>query len=207
MCSGGGGAADQYAQEQRDAEQQRKGRISSGMTLINKNFKQFDDQFFDKQNQAYLNYAMPQLNQQYNGAYHNLGYALARQGINQSSEGNRRYGDLSGDYQLQRQGVVDHAREVTQNARRSIEDARSGVIADLYATADPAAANNASLSRSAYLSQQPAFSPIGTLFANALDGLNSYQFAQQNAQNYQDFKTAAGGGVPGLPQDSSRNVG
>ena len=205
MCTGGGGAADQYASEQRAEQKAREARIAWGMKQVNSNFDKFDDNFFGKQNQAYLDYAMPQINQQYTQASNGLQYALARQGIGQSSIGNDRIAQLSGDYQLNRQAAVDKAREVTQNARRSIEDARSGVISDLYATADPAAAAKSALSRATYLSTPQTFSPVGQLFATALDGLNTYQSAKQDQQ---DWNAAMGSSiVPGAPQGSGRNVG
>jgi hypothetical protein len=205
MCSGGGGAADDYAREQRAEQKAREARIAFGMKQINSNFDKFDDGFFNKQNQAYLDYAMPQINQQYDHAYNGLQFALARQGIGQSSVGNERVATLGGDYQLNRQAAVDKAREVTQNSRRQIEDARSGVVADLYATADPAAAAKSALSRAAYLNTPQAFSPIGQLFMNALDGLNTYRDAKQDQQ---DWNAAMGSAaVPGAPQGSGRNVG
>jgi hypothetical protein len=204
MCTGGGGASDQYAREQRAEEQARKARIQQGMSAIDQNFSKFDDGFFGQQSKAYLDFAMPQVNQQYDNAYRGLQFALARQGIGASSEGNRRYGNLSQDYQLQRQGAVDKSREVAMGARRSIEDARSGVVSDLYATADPAAAAKSALSRAQYLSATPSFSPVGQLFVGALEGLNSYQYQKQDTENYNSALRAFGIGNAG---DSGKNYG
>jgi hypothetical protein len=204
MCSSGD-ASDDYADEQREAQRQREARIRTGMTDINSQFSRFDDSFYNGQSQAYLDFAMPQINQQYDNAYRGLVFALARQGIGGSSEGNRRYGNLSQDYGLQRQGAVDRSRTVAQDSRRAIEDARSGVIQDLYATADPAAAAQAATSRAQYLSTPASFSPVGTLFANALDGLNTYQAYRQDADAYNAAMQAYG--LPGAPTSSGRNYG
>lgn len=206
MCMGGGGEeSDRYAREQREAEVQRKARITQGMGAIDKNFGKFDDAFYGKQSQAYLDFAMPQINDQYDNAYRGLKFALHRQGIGSSSEGNRRTSVLSGDYALNRQGAVDKSREVGMNARRSIEESRSSLISDLYNTADPAAAAAGSLSRSAYLGTAPAFSPIGTLFANSLDGLNTYNASRQDAESYNSALRSFG--LSGMPTSSGRNIG
>jgi hypothetical protein len=205
MCFSSGGASDRYASEQRAAEQVRKSQINRGMGAIESQFNKFDNKFYDQQSQNYLDFAMPQVNQQYGDATRGLGYALARQGIGASSEGNRRYGNLLQDYQLNRQGVVDKSRDVAATARSNIEAARSGVIQDLYSTADPAAAAKSALSKAQYLAVPQAPSAVGQLFVNALDGLNTYQSAKSDAEAYRGALSA--NGVSGMPTGSGRNIG
>jgi hypothetical protein len=188
MCSGGG--SDAYAAEMRNNEMQRQWKIRQGMDSINKNFSQFDNKFFDGRQRAYMQYAMPQLEQQYGDAQRGLVYALARQGIGASSEGNRRNGQLSQDYGLQRQNVVDKSMESANETRRSIEDARSGLIQDLHNTADPAAAAKGSVARAAYLNQPAAPSPLGQLFVNTLNGLNTYQQVKGDTDAYNEAMRA-----------------
>lgn len=184
MCGGGGGSADRIAREQRAEEQARQARIAQGMAAIDRNFARFDDDFYNQRGQAYLDFAMPQLDQQYDDNYRALQFALARQGIGQSSEGNQRFGRLSQEYGLQRQGLVDRSMDVQAEARRAVEDARSGLVMDLQNTANPTAAAKAALNRSAYLGMTPSMQPIGQLFANTLDGLNTYQSAKADAEAY-----------------------
>jgi len=204
MCVVGGGASDRYANEQRAAEQQRQSRIRQGVGAIDKQFAGFDDNFFNNRSKAYLDFAAPQIDQQYRNSNRGLVYALARQGIGQSSEGNRRFGDLLEEQQLAQQGMVDKSLQVATDARKSIEDTRSGLVADLYATADPAAAAKNATARAAYLSTPQGFSPIGQLFASALDGLNTYQSSKQDAQDYNSALNAFG--LSNTPASSGRNV-
>ena len=205
MCfGGGGGASERYANEQRAAEQQRQARIRSGMSAIDSQFAGFDDNFYNDRSQAYLDFALPQVEQQYQKANRGLVYALARQGIGQSSEGNTRFGDLLQNQMLANQQAVDKSRQVESEARKSVEDTRSGLIADLYATADPAAAAKNATARAAYLATPQGFSPIGQLFANVLDGLNTYQAYKQDAQDYNSALNAFG--LSNMPSSSGRNV-
>lgn len=205
MCFGGGGESDKYAKEQRAAEQARQQRITMGLGSIDKQFSRFDDPFFAKQSQAYLDFAAPQIKQQYGDANRGLVYALARQGIGQSSEGNRRFGNLLQDQQLAQQGMVDKSRDVATSARKQIEDTRSNLVADLYATANPGAAAAGAISRAAYLMQPPGFNPVGQLFTNVLDGLNTYQSYKQDKQDYGSALNAFG--LSNLPNGSGRNIG
>jgi len=207
MCGGGGGSADRIAREQRAEELARQRRIAQGMTAINQNFARFNDDFYGQRQQAYVDFAMPQLDRQYDDAYRGLNFALARQGLGQSSEGNNRYGRLSEDYGLQRQGVIDKAMDVAADARRGVEDARSGLVLDLQNTANPTAAAQAALNRSVYLAQTPSMSPLGQLFAGTLEGLNTYQSAKADAEAYRAalgqyglYNNSGGGG-------SGRNYG
>ena len=205
MCLGGGGASERYANEQRAAEDQRQTRIRQGMGAIDKQFAGFDNNFFNNRSQAYLDFAAPQIDQQYRDTNRGLVYALARQGIGQSSEGSRRFGNLLEDQQLAQQGMVDKSLQVASDARKSIEDTRSGLVSDLYATADPAAAAKNASARASYLATPQGFSPIGQLFVNALDGLNSYQSARQDSQDYNNALNAFG--LSNTPSSSGRNVG
>jgi hypothetical protein len=206
MCiGGGGGASERYAREQRAEEKARQARIRSGMLSIDRQFDRFDDGFYQQRADAYTRFAMPQLNQQYDNAFRGLTFALARQGIGASTEGNRRFGDLRGDFDMNRQAVVDRSMEASANARRSVADARAGLVADLHATADPAAAIAAALSRAAYLGTPQAPSPLGQLFVNTLDGLNTYQAYRNDADAYRSAMGAYG--IGGNYGGSGRNVG
>lgn len=192
MCGGGGGD-DSYAREARQREEQRQARIREGMTQIGQTFSQFDDNFFNRQRDAYVSYATPQLEDQYTNALTSLTSALARTGSLaslRSSVAAQKQGDLSRDYSLQRQNVVDQGIGQATQARRDIENSRSAIVSDLYATADPTAAAAASQARAQIATQQPTFSPLGMLFQNASAGLADY--AEGRAFN-RAFAAGAGG--------------
>lgn len=171
-------------QRARRLEDERQARIKTGMGQINDQFNRFDDAFYKGRSDAYMNFAMPQLDQQYEDAHRGLTFALARQGIGESAEGNRRFGNQRQEYDLNRQMVVDRSIQAGADARRSVEDARAGLIQDLHNTSDPAAANAAALQRATYLQSNPAMQQLGTLFGNGLNGLNTYQNAKDDATNY-----------------------
>lgn len=200
MCTSSG---DDGSAELRKREEERQARIKQGMASIDSTFSQFDDPFFDRRKQAYISYAMPQVEDQYNNALTTLTSALARSGLMQSSVAARKSGDLSKQYSLQRQNVVDQGLDAATSARRDLENSRSALVTDLYATADPAAAAASAQARAKIATQQPSYSPLGMLFQNAASGLADYSegrmynraFAAPSNYNY-----SSGSG-------SGRNVG
>lgn len=201
MCLGGGGGGDDGSEEVRKREEERQARIRQGMGAIDKNFSAFNDDFFNKRRDDYVAYATPQLNEQYDDALTRLTAALSRSGALQSSEGAKRQGKLKRDFQLQRQGIVDKGSELSNQARSDLENARSSLVSDLYATADPAAAAAGAQARAKIASQTPGFTPLGQLFQDITAGFADW--AEARAYN-KAFASTAPGATSG--KDSGRTV-
>lgn len=203
MCGGGG---DDGSDEARRREEERQARIRQGMASIDRTFSQFDDSFFDRRRDAYVAYAMPQVEDQYNDALSTLTAALARSGYGmlQSSVAADKSGNLRRDYSLQRQNVIDQGIDQATQARRDIENSRSALVTDLYATADPAAAAAGAQARAKIATQQPSYSPLGMLFQNVASGLADY--AEGRAFN-RAFNSGASNFNYGSSGGSGRVVG
>lgn len=199
MCGGGG---DDGSAEARAREEQRQARIRQGMGAINSQFSQFDDGFFNKRRDAYVAYATPQLNEQRDDALTRLTAALSRSGALQSSTAINKNARLARDFALQRQGLVDKGTDMATQARGDLENARSSLVTDLYATADPSAAAAGAAARAKIASQTPGFSPLGNLFEGITSGLADW--AEARAYN-KAFASTAPGASSG--RDSGRTVG
>lgn len=199
MCGGGG---DDGSAEARAREEQRQARIRQGMGAINSQFAQFDDGFFNKRRDAYVAYATPQLEEQRDDALMRLTAALSRSGALQSSTALNKNAKLARDYSLQRQGIVDKGMDLATNARNDLENARSSLVTDLYATADPTAAAHGAAARAKIASQTPGYSPIGQLFENITSGLADWA----EARSYNKAFASTAPGASGS-KDSGRTVG
>lgn len=149
---------------------------------------QFTPEFFNNRRQAYLDYANPQLEDQYGKANKELTFSLARSGLLDSSVRGQKLGDLQKLYDTQKQAVADKALSSETDARNSVEDARSNLISTLNATGDAQGAANSALARSTALSAPAAYSPLGQLFTDFTNGLG-IQAAQERSY-------AAGGSKP-----------
>lgn len=199
MCGGGG---DDGSAEARRREQQRQSRIRQGMGAINSQFSQFGDDFFDKRRDAYVAYATPQLNDQYDDAMTRLTAALSRSGALQSSTAINKNAKLTKDFALQRQGIVDKGTDLSTQARSDLESARSSLVTDLYATADPAAAAAGAQARAKIASQPAGYSPLGNLFEGITTGLADWAEARAYNRAFASTSPGATGG-----RDSGRTVG
>lgn len=173
MCLGDGGAdaAARAAAQQRAEEQARQNRIRAGTGAIEQIFSPFDDTFFAGRGKAFLDFARPQLEDQYRKAREGLIFALARNGLTQSSVGANKFKDLTTAYNTNRQVLEGRAQDEANRARQQVEQNRSELVSQLQATADPTAAARAAISRQQYLYSTPGFDSLGNLFQNVTAGL------------------------------------
>lgn len=177
MCLGGPDY-DAIAAEQRRREAARQAAIASGRTQIDEALSGFDDDFYAGRKQAYLDYATPQVDDQYEDARKQLTLALSRSGQLQSGTAVNRFTDLKKDYKARLLDIANNARQVATDARRNVEQTRSDLYTNLAASADPASAANAALARAETLEARPQFSPIGNVFQNATAGLAAAKTGQ-----------------------------
>lgn len=143
----------------------------------------FNDDFYDGQKQAYLDYAMPQLEDQKSKAARDLTYSLARSGNLESSARASNEGDLQKMYDTQSQSVADKALDYENTARTNVENARSDLISMVNATGDADSAAASALARSKTLSATPAYSPLSGMFSDFTNTLGSATAAER-ARSY-----------------------
>lgn len=172
---------DNSAAQSRADEEARQARIRQGTESINGTFdSQFNDDYFNARRDAFLNYANPQLNDQYTKAQKELTYALDRSGTLDSSVRADKQSELQKLYETNRRSVADQALGYSSQARNNIEDARAGLISTLNATGDASNAANQALSRAQALSQPDTYSPLAQLFTTFTNTLGT-QAANERA--------------------------
>lgn len=177
------------AQQARADEQARQDRIRAGTSRVNSIFdNQFNEDYFNKQQQNFLDYASPQLEDQYGNANKELTFALSRAGLSNSSVRAQKEADLQKTYGLNKQQIADQALSYKGQAQSSVEDARSNLIATLNATGDAEGAANSAIARSSALSKPTAYSPLTNLFADFTSALGT-QAALEKANAYSGGQT------------------
>lgn len=165
----------------RQEEQERQQRIRSGTSRVGGIFdKQFNSDFFNRQQGNYLNYATPQLDDQHRDAQKELTYALARAGTLESSSRADLGGELQKKYGIARQKIADDALAYKNKSRTSVEDARANLIAMLNNTGDAEGAAQAAIRRSEALSQPAAYSPLSQMFQDFTASLGSNAAAERS---------------------------
>jgi len=196
MCLGNDGsdqaAAD--AAEARRREAERAARIRAGASNINNAFAKYDDGFFDNRRQSYLDFANPQLDDQFKDATRELTLALARSGILNSSAKSRRFGDLQTSYDNQSRAVSDKANEYVNNTRSAIELAKSDLLSQNQAMADPALAANLAANRATTATAMPAYSPLNQVFASVTEGIATQADLERRGKARYQMSDLFGGG-------------
>lgn len=156
-------------------EQARQAKITDGTSQINSLFdNQFTDDFYKDRGQSYLDYAYPQLQDQYANAMDELKYALDRSGTTNSSAYSSKLAELQKLYDTNRRTVANTAQDYENTAKSNVESARSNLISQLNSTADVSGTVDAANARAAALTSTPAYSALGQLFSTFLSGLNGY---------------------------------
>lgn len=166
MCFAPSSGAGKIAKSQRADEVARQGRITSGMANIDAAFANFNDGFYNKRKQDYINYATPDLERQTKSARENLIYALSRTGNLDSSAAIKRDGELTDEANSARIGIANTGLDQANQLRGQVENTRGNVVAELNATGDSSAAAQSALRNVQNLNQPAGFSPLGNLFAS-----------------------------------------
>lgn len=187
----GGSSGPSYQDWQEIARQQE---IATGTKNINDTFdKQFTPEFFGNIKQGYLNFANPQLDNQYRDAQKQLTYSLARTGNLDSSTRADQFGDLTTQYNSNRQQVAGDAQSKANASQDAVNSARSNLLSALSASGNAASAANSATAQASALSSAPSYSPIGDMFGGITSAL-----AQQGQYARLAALTGNGGGGGGF---------
>lgn len=149
----------------------------------------FNNDFYNQKQQAYIGYALPQVASQYNQMNQNTAFNLANRGLSQSSAGNMLRGSLEKERQLQTQGVGDAAIQQTNQLRQDVENQRSLLVSQLYASGDPNTSMQGALNTAANFQTPNTYQPLGNMFSN---WANMYL-----AKQYLGAPQTPGGGMGG----------
>lgn len=167
----------------------------------------FDDAFYNNFRQQVLDYYNPDEAKQYSEAQRDLTYNLARAGTLQSSTAADKQGDLAYNDALQKANIVANANAQTGNLQNQIQQNKSDLINQLYATDDPTeAANMAETSAHASQLQNPTLTPAAALFTPALSAAGSAATAYNYPLPLQPG-TPATGLVSPTPSSSTSSSG
>lgn len=178
----------EQANEAKQKEADRQARLNVGKDAIDKLFgaDNFGDAFYNKYNQASLDYNMPQLQTQYNKAKQDLTYDLARAGTLRSTAAGQAQGYLENENAVNDAAIRAKADTDTASLRQSIASQQQQAYNQLYATEDPAVAANTATHMVANASiAQPNISPLGDLFKPLVIGATgAYQgYTDQSTLN------------------------
>lgn len=168
---------------------------------------QFDEDFYNERQQNYLDYATPQLNDQYEDAARQLTFALDRSGMLQSSVRAKKEADLRKKYNVNRQQVADQGLNFKTQAKNSVEDARANLIATLNATGDTEGAVKMAMTRAQALSAPDNYSPLGQMFSSFTGALGQQADVEKQAALASQFGGTGGASLFNRNKNAVRVTG
>ncbi|WP_425069202.1 hypothetical protein [Reyranella sp.] len=193
-----GGSGDSIAA--RNAELTRQNDTQDGIRNINSIFdNQFTDDYFKGRSKAFLDYATPQLDDQFADARKKLTFHLDRNGLLNSTSRTGKEAELAKLYDTNKRAVADKGLDFENSARNAVADARTGLVNQVVATGDENAAATNAQSRASLLTQPDTYEPLGQLFSTFTSALGT-QAGLEKANAY------AGTGV-GQSQIGNYNTG
>jgi hypothetical protein len=167
-------AATAERQRLRNEELQRQSKIAEGRSAVSDVFGQtFTPGFYDQQQQAFLDFQNPQLEDQYKDAGSELLFALTRTGLGQSSAMNKRQAKLADTYSQAGQDIVDEGARRRAQTEAAVNQQKQVLMGQAEAAHDPSYMRGLAQSQSASLAAPQSLSNIGDVFATALSGITS----------------------------------
>lgn len=170
---------DQSGEIARMLEEQRQAKIKSGEGLINDAFKQFDPSFFTKYRNDYTGHYNPQVDKQFTDSRQALKYNLARARTQDSTQGQRNFGDLIEEYGKRRAEIASNALSATNTYKSNIDQQKQELYNQNQTAADPTKAAQSAVSAVGALRTTPTYSPIGDLFSGLIRGGTAYLGGRQ----------------------------
>jgi len=172
LLTGGG---PNYADQAKQAEARRQQAITQGTQNIDQAFSGFTPDFYKKRSQAYEDFALPQLSQQYQTNRDQIGFGLANRGALASGTANKQWSNLAKAMGQAKQGIADMGISQAQALQQQVENQRNTLIGQLYQGADPSGAGAQAVQTAASYQQPSTFAPLGNMFANLA---NQYYLSQ-----------------------------
>lgn len=166
------------------AQQKRQQRATEqAVAGIDKAFSGFNEPFYNKVTNSYLQFALPELQRQYQRAQGNMTFNLAGQGLGQSSAAQRAAADLSGAQSRAQTQVGQSAVDEANRLRQQIGQERAGLISQAQGAQYPGALTQQALATAATTQAPSTFAPLGQMFS----GLGNVWLANRQANMYNQF--------------------
>ena len=170
MCWGGSGG-DTGADDARAEEEARQQRIRDSRSSIDTIFNTYDEDFYDRQRNAYLNYATPQVEDQFGDAMRELTFALSRSGKLDSALAARREAKAQKMKDQAMINVNKQADDLVYTMKGNMEKARGDLYDQASSLADVDAARTLAISNFDTTSKPPIYNPVTDLFVKVTEGM------------------------------------
>lgn len=174
MCFNSSAPKDNSADVARQQAVEREGKITEGKAGIDKAFGVFDPQYYDNYTKAHTDYYNPQADKQFGDARQKMKYNLSRAGIQDATEGQRQFGELTNTYEGARRDIASNAIDATNKLKMNVDTQKGDLYAQNSASADPSLSTISAVSRADSLQSPASYSPMGNIFSGLANAGTGY---------------------------------
>lgn len=165
--------AQAEAERVRQSEVRRQENITAGQGEISSLFGQFDDNFYNKRSQSYLDYAMPTLDKQYQDQMQALTTNLARTGNLNSSLRGDLMGQLQKQYDTSKLSLTDTANNYANDARASVAQSKAKLMESNASLADPGLVRTMAEAQASGIQVNPQFQSLSQMISDLSSGVQT----------------------------------
>ena len=166
--------ADIVQNEIKTDEYDRQNRVKAGRQGIDSSFDStFSPDFYNDYIKKYEDNYFPQLDDKFAKSKRDLMYALAGQGIDESTAGINKMAEADKDYTDKKLAITGEAVDAKNKLATSVDQQRNASYALNESAADPAAATSRATAEATNLAAAPQYSLLGDVFAALLDGVGA----------------------------------
>jgi hypothetical protein len=175
-------------------EDVRQRDVGVGRENIDKAFTQFNPDFFNNFRNTRLSFYNPEIDRQFGDAKGKLVAALAGRGTLESSVGNRTISDVTRQRDEAKTNVANESQDAANQLKGQVENSKSDLYSLNEISADPQSVNARALGSASAIVAPQTFSPLGDIFASALQPFTNYQNASnQRAPVYRSTVPSGSG--------------
>lgn len=159
-------------------------------------FEGFQQPFFDKRAQDYVNFALPQLADQYRQNRSAMLFGLSNRGLSNSTVAKQANQQIERAAGTGRQQIAETGIQQANALKQDVENARQTAINQLYQTGDPSQAVSSAINTASQLRMPSTFAPIADAFSGIARSyytnqlLNSYRLASGNPASSPTYSLA-----------------
>lgn len=173
--------AEAESERLRQVEARRQENIALGQNEIASLFGQFNDDFYNKRSQSYLDYALPTLDKQYQDQQRALTAELARSGNLNSSVRGDLFSKLQRQYDTSKLSLTDQANTYAADARSQVAQAKANLTEKNASLADPGLIRTMAEAQAQGVAVNPQYASLGQLISDLSTGVTSSGGTTQKA--------------------------
>lgn len=147
-------------------EQQQQAALNAGGQGIESAFSGFSPQFYTGREQAYENYAMPQLGQQYRQTANKMNLGLANEGILKGSAAEQLQSALQVSNAQAEENITNTGTNLAQQLQQQVAGQKSELYSQLQESLNPTQTTQSAVNLAAQTAAPSIFQPLGQAFSN-----------------------------------------